>query len=285
MVAVIGSGPAGVSAALYIKRANIPVIVFTNHKSNLLKAKEIENYYGTGKITGQNLYTKGIDSLKALKIDIIEDEITNIEVSEHFTLKGLNHDYSADSVILATGTNIAKPNIKGIKEFEGKGISYCATCDGFFYRDKNIALIGNSKYAKEEYDYLKGLTDKITVFTNGLDSQYFDNYIKDNIKEIDGNNVVEKIILNNDKVYNIDGIFIANEYPDSSTLARKIGILEKNSSIIVDDNMETNIKGIFACGDNTPGIKQVSKATFEGMKAGMSAIKYYKNKCQVTNKN
>lgn len=277
MIGVIGSGPAGISAAIYIKRANIPVTIFTNHKSSLNKAKFIENYYGTGKIKGQDLYNKGIESAKELAIDIIEDTIVDIEYNHKFILNGLTNTYQCDTIILATGTSIKPLKIPGIKEFEGKGISYCTTCDGYFFRNKKIAIIGNGEYAIHEYEYLKNISPNILRFSNQDSDRKSDKHIiNGKIKEISGNQKVEKIVLENNSEYLVDGIFIADNYADSSILAKKIGIITKDNYIVTDENMSTNIPGIYACGDNTKGMKQVTKAVYEGMQAGINAINYIK---------
>ncbi len=274
MIGVIGSGPAGISAATYIQRANIPVTIYTNHKSALIKAKYVENYYGTGKVKGIDLYNKGIANAKELGINIIEDTIIDIEYNNNFIISGLEQKYQCDAIILATGSSIKKLNIPGMNEFEGRGISYCTTCDGYFFRNKKIALIGTGEYAKHEYEYLKNISPDLLLFSNTETEEK--GYINGKIKEITGNNKAEKIILEDNSEYPIDGIFIANDYADSSILAKKIGIITKNNNIITNDKMETNIPGIFACGDNTKGMKQVAKAVYEGMQAGINAINYIK---------
>lgn len=279
MIAVIGSGPAGISAAIYIKRANIPVTIYTSHKSALLKAEYIENYYGTGKIKGQDLYNIGINSAKEMEIDIIEDSIIDIEYNDTFILNGLKNKYKCNAIVLATGASIKQLNIPGITKFEGKGVSYCTTCDGYFFKNKKIALIGTGEYAKHEYEYLKNISPNILIFSNQDKEVNRDKkIINGKIKEITGTNKVESIILENNSEYSIDGIFIADNYADSSILAKKIGIITKNNYIVTDDKMSTNIPGIFACGDNTQGMKQVAKAVYEGMQAGINAINYVKQK-------
>lgn len=279
MIAVIGSGPAGISAAIYIKRANIPVTIYTSHKSALLKAEYIENYYGTGKIKGQDLYNIGINSAKEMKIDIIEDSIIDIEYNDTFILNGLKNKYKCNAIVLATGASIKQLNIPGITKFEGKGVSYCTTCDGYFFKNKKIALIGTGEYAKHEYEYLKNISPNILIFSNQDKEINRDKkIINGKIKEITGTNKVESIILENNSEYSIDGIFIADNYADSSILAKKIGIITKNNYIVTDGKMSTNIPGIFACGDNTQGMKQVAKAVYEGMQAGINAINYVKQK-------
>lgn len=265
MIAIIGSGPAGISAALYIKRANIPLVIFSNHKSSLEKAASIENYYGTGKVSGKDIYEKGLESIKNLGVEIIDEEILNISFDDSFKLESKNNKYYYDTIILATGSPKRKLNISGLNRFEGKGISYCATCDGYFFKNKKIAVIGNGDYANHEYNYLKNISaDVIQLDVN-------------DILSFNGDSYLSSISLINETV-DIDGVFIAVDYPDSSELAKKIGLIQKDGRIIVDEYMKTNVPGIFACGDTTPGPKQIAKAVYEGMVAANSAIEYYKKK-------
>ncbi len=242
MIAIIGSGPAGVSCALYIARANIPVIVFTNHKSSLLKSKAIENYYGTGKISGEELYYQGIEDLKKLNVPIYEEEVLNIVWQEDFLIETNKKSYSAESIVLATGSSKKAPNIPNLSNLEGKGVSYCATCDGFFFKNKKVAVIGSEDFALHELEYLKNIVSEVTLLTT----------------------------------LEVDGIFIANNYPDSNILAKKVGILTMDGEINVNHSMETNIPKIFACGDAVKGTKQIAKAVHEGMQVALQIINDYK---------
>ena len=136
---IIGAGPAGISAALYVKRANLNVAVIYSGESQLEKAHKIDNYYGFPQgIAGADLYANGIAQAKNLGIEVINAEVTNIQMDSptQYTVSANGTDYSAPSVILATGNKKLRPLIEGIAEFETKGVSYCAICDGFFYRKK-----------------------------------------------------------------------------------------------------------------------------------------------------
>ena len=148
-IIIIGAGPAGISASLYAKRANMNVLVIYKGTSNLENATKIENYYGfPDGITGQDLYNSGIMQAKNLGVDFRVSEVTSIEYQQDcFNVKTPENEYNAKSVIISTGNKKLKPNIKGINEFEGKGISYCAICDGFFYRNKKVAVIGSGEFA------------------------------------------------------------------------------------------------------------------------------------------
>ena len=168
-VAIIGAGPAGITASLYTKRANLKTLVLYKDESSLEKADIIENYYGFKKgISGKELYQEGIEQAKKLKIEVKKEEVLKIElVPEGFMIKTSNLEYIAKAVILATGNKKNKPKIPGIEKLEGKGISYCAICDGFFYRNKSVAVLGNGDYAISETNDLINIANDITILTNG----------------------------------------------------------------------------------------------------------------------
>lgn len=279
---IIGAGPAGISASLYAKRGNIDTTIIHHHKTGMDKAHLIDNYYGLPNISGKKLYEIGIAQAQELGVNIIEDEIIGIEFNDGYQLSGQNATYHADAVIIASGAYRNSPTIKKIKDFEGKGVSYCATCDGFFYRNKNIGVIGNGAYAYHEASYLKNISPNVSIFLNGkeIEDQRLKEFtiIPNKIKEIDGDDYLNKLILDNDDIHNIDGLFIALGSIGSVDIAKKLGIESDNNRIIVDENMRTNIPGIYACGDCTKGMLQISKAVYEGALAATDAIKYLKNK-------
>ncbi len=180
---------------------------------------------------------------------------------------------------MATGNKKLKPNIKGIKEFEGRGISYCAICDAFFYRNKNVAVIGNGKFALSEAEELSHVAGSVTLLTDGLEapSTSFKSITK-KISEVSGENKVSKVIFEDGEELEIDGIFVAIGEAGASDFAKTLGILENGDNIVVNEKMETNVKGIYACGNITGGLLQVCKAVYEGAVAGLSATSYVRNK-------
>lgn len=280
-IIIIGAGPAGISASLYAKRANMNVLVIYKGTSNLENATKIENYYGfPDGITGQDLYNSGIMQAKNLGVDFRVSEVTSIEYQQDcFNVKTPENEYNAKSVIISTGNKKLKPNIKGINEFEGKGISYCAICDGFFYRNKKVAVIGSGEFAFSEAKMLSNVVKDITILTNGEQIKSVRNNFKINtkkIKEIVGNEKVKKIVFEDLTEIDIDGIFIALGEAGANDFAKTLGIITENDNIKVNENMETNVPGVFACGNITGGLLQVSKAVYEGSKAGLSAVKYVK---------
>ncbi len=277
-VIVIGSGPAGITAAIYAKRRNLSILVISKGNGTLQKAEKIDNYYGfENGISGKELYVNGIKQAKNLGIDFIEDEVINIEYINQFTIETVNSKYEAKAVILATGVSRNVPNIKGIKEFEGKGVSYCAVCDSFFYKGKDVAVLGDGNYAIHEFETLKPIASSVTILTNGntmvenRDSSIEVNSKK--IREFRGNTKLEEVEFEDNTIQNLNGVFIAMGTASSSDLARKIGARIENNNIIVNENMETTVPGLFACGDCTGGLLQISKAVYEGAKAGLAVLK------------
>ena len=277
-VIIIGSGPAGISAAIYLKRAKKNILIISNGKSALEKAEKIENYYGIESISGKELYEVGLDQAKRLQIPIEIDEVTNISFENNFVVTTPNREYKAKNVIIATGTNRISPKIKGIKEFEGKGVSYCAICDAFFYRNKDVAVIGNGNYAIHEAKQLKPVAKSVTILTDGKemiqnrDAASFE-VEETPIREFRGTNSIEEVEFENNDTKKIDGVFVAIGTASSADLAKKIGAVVKNNNIVVDNNMETTVKGLYACGDCTGGLLQVNKAVYEGAQAAMNIIK------------
>lgn len=277
---IIGAGPAGITAGLYLKRANTEVLILESEGSSLEKAELIENYYGfENGINGKQLYENGIKQARNLGIEINKEEVIKIEKEEYFRVHTDKNIYESKYLILATGTKKNKPDIEGITEFEGRGISYCAICDGFFYRNKEVAIIGSGNYAFSELEDLINIVNKVTILTNGNDIREnrsaYDNIEinQKKIKRIIGNSKVEKIVFEDDTEIRVDGIFIAEGVAGSSEFANKLGILTNKNKIIVDNNMKTNIENLYACGDCTGGILQISKAANDGMIAAFNIIK------------
>lgn len=285
-VIIIGKGPAGISAALYAKRAGLNVLVIGKDGGALEKTKEIDNYYGfTNTISGKELLINGINQAKRLNIPIETDEVLNVKFDGIYYIETRNNTFSAKTLILATGTSRKKPLIKGVKEFEGRGISYCAICDAFFYRNKDVSVLGSGDYALSEARTLLPIAKSVSILTNGeelvqnrgINEEDF--LIKEKaIEEIIGTDSVNKVKFTDGTHITTDGVFIAIGVASSTDLAKKLGAIIDGNNIRVDENMATNVPGLYACGDCTGGLLQISKAVYEGAKAGLSAIKYIREK-------
>ena len=178
---------------------------------------------------------------------------------------------------MATGSPRATPRIAGIKELEGKGVSYCAVCDAFFYKGKDVAVLGTGEYAAHEIADLLPVAGTVTLLTNGIDESMdipagvvVNNAKVNAIKGIDR---VEQVEFDYGSTIKADGVFIAYGVAGSTALARKIGAEIDGNKILVDENMATNIPGLYAAGDCTGGLLQISKAVYEGAKAGTEVVK------------
>lgn len=280
-IIIIGAGPAGISASLYAKRAGANVLVLYYGESNLDKAETIENYYGFKYgIDGKTLYENGIEQAKNLGIEVRNEEVLHIEKVEDFTVKTTKGEYKSKSVIISTGNKKLRPNIKGVLQFEGKGISYCAICDGFFYRGKNVVVIGNGEFALNEANDLKNIANNVKILTNGLEMETSTDYeiVTKKIKEIHGEERVKSIEFEDGEQLEVDGIFIALGKAGGSDFAKKMGVMLEKDNIKVDENMKTNIEGLYSCGDVTGGLLQVCKAVYDGARAGLDSAKYIRRK-------
>lgn len=278
-VIIIGNGPAGISAGLYTKRANIDTLIIGKDAGALKKADKIENYYGFAEpVGGQDLIQQGIKQAKRLGCEVINDEVVSLGFEEKLVVKTKEETYQADAIILATGTARNTPKIKGISEFEGSGVSYCAVCDAFFYRGKDVAVLGSGEYAIHEAMELLPVVKSVTLLTNGVpltvDVPKEIILNENKITELKGNGVLSEVEFENGSALPISGLFVAVGVASSSDLARKIGAQIEGVNIVVDKNMATNVPGLYAAGDCVGGLLQIAKAVHDGAEAGVSAIKY-----------
>jgi thioredoxin reductase (NADPH) len=280
---IIGAGPAGISAGLYLKRANKNVLILYHGESQLEKAHKIDNFYGFPLgITGKDLYINGINQAVNLGIEVRDLEVLSIQMNEkmEYTIRTSEEEFNSKVVILATGNKKLRPNIKGVDLFEGSGVSYCAICDGFFYRKKNVVVIGSGTYAISEATELKNVTPNVTILTNGLELNGTTDIpvVTKEIKEIVGEGRVSGVKFMDDTTLDVNGVFIALGEAGGADFAKKLGIYMEKDNIVVDENMRTNIPGVYACGNVVGGLLQINKAAYEGAKAGLDAVKYINEK-------
>ena len=276
---IIGGGPAGVSAALYLARANIRTAIVENGPGALARAHKIENFYGIA-ASGLKLYAEGLEQARSLGVDIIQDEVLAVEYYDSFvlTLKHQAEPLPAPALILATGTKNVTLNLPGLVELEGKGISYCAVCDGFFFRKKKLAVLGHGAFALHEAEYLRHLADAVTVLTNGQDDSAAKAAgfatITTPVTAVTGSERLQAVRFADGSELEVSGLFIALGTADSTDMARKLGAQLDGRFIKVDADGATNIPGLFAAGDCIGGLKQVAKAVHDGARAGLATIKF-----------
>ena len=277
-VVIIGAGPAGVSAALYTARAGVDTTVLTKGSGALARAEGIENYYGVpGPVSGAELERRGIEGAEAVGVKFVHTEAVGLTFTDKLTVETLAGDFPADAVILATGASRAAPPVPGLAALEGRGVSYCATCDAFFYRGKDVAVLGSGEYALHEIAALLPLAKSVTLLTGGAElTASFPAQVAVRTQKVEailGPDKVSGVQLAGGEVLPVDGVFVAMGVAGSTALARKMGAQVEGNKIVVDDKMMTTIPGLFAAGDCTGGLLQVAKAVYEGAVAGNEAAK------------
>ncbi|WP_244834681.1 NAD(P)/FAD-dependent oxidoreductase [Clostridium sp. BJN0001] len=275
-IAIIGTGPAGLSAAINGVIRNKNIILFGNGDltTKLQKAPEINNYLGFYSISGVELGEKFKKHIANMDIKITEEKVNAIyAMGESFSIMVNEKEYAASAVILATGMEFTKP-IKGETEFLGLGVGYCATCDAPLYRDKTVVIIGYNEEAEEEANYLSELVKELYYvpmknISGKLRSDI--EIVNDMPVEIKGCDIVESIQLKNREILT-DGVFILKDSLPPAQLVPGLEIIDGH--IATDRSMKTNIKGCYAAGDCTGKPYQYIKAAGEGQVAVLNAVAY-----------
>ena len=307
-VVIVGKGPAGISAAFYLARAKCGTAVLGKDFGALTKAESIENFYGLEKpLSGIELAERGIRRAEILGIPVITAEVVGIEQvfpdtsdrQESHTvaqptkaprfklLTSDKREFFAYTVLLATGKQRVGLPVPGFTEYQGRGISFCAVCDGFFYRNKKIGVVGNGFYAAAELNHLYPLTKDITLFTNGLE-------LDSGVKEV----LPQDIVIVKDKIeavegagqtggsigavktssgtHPVQGLFVALGTAGAADFAAKLGIQTGSGrdagTLIVNERFQTNLPGLYAAGDATGGYLQIAKAVSDGAHAAKFII-------------
>ena len=288
---IIGGGPAGLTSALYALRANKKVLLLEarNYGGQIINAHNIENYPGIINISGYDFATNLYDQVKSLGLEYKKETVIRIE--EDKTVITNENTYNAKAIIVATGTENRKLNINREEEFVGKGISYCATCDGNFYKDKVVAVVGGGNTALQDAIYLSNIASKVYLIHRRDEFRGENKYLEElkninnieyilnsNIININGNNKLESIdIKDNDgntKTIEIAGLFIAiGQEPKTEIFANLIN-LNESGYIKSIDGVHTNAFGIYVAGDvREKELRQLTTATADGAIAATTAIR------------
>lgn len=286
-VIIIGKGAAGISAALYTVRASLKTLVIGSGIGALENAEKIENYYGfPNGISGTELQKNSVQQAILLGCEVHDEEVLSIVKAQDITVKTNLNEYTCKRLIIATGKARIKAKIDGLERLLGHGVSMCAVCDGFFYKNRRLAVLGNGNYAVSETDELSRFTKDITIFTNGKEPAWettLPEYVKVNtltVKSIVGEERVEGVLLENNELLAVDGVFVALGTASAFDLAVKLGILTENGSIAVNEDYMTNVPGIYAAGDCIGGFLQISTAVGEGALAARAIIKDLSKKAE-----
>lgn len=275
-VAIIGSGPAGISSAINCKIRNKSIVLFgQNELSHKVEISEkINNYPGLPNISGKELNAKMREHLDSMGIEITEERITGIyNMKGKFTLLANRKMFEARSVILCLGAETIKP-LPNERELLGRGVSYCATCDGMLYKDKKIAVFCDNADGEEEVEFLSDLASEVYYshkFTSKINKANV-THLDSRITAVIGDGKVSGIELADDSNLDVDGVFFIKQAVSADVLLNKLEV--QNGSIVVDKNMKTSIDGCFAAGDCTGTPYQIAKAVGEGNIAAHSAMKY-----------
>lgn len=281
-VAVIGTGPAGLEAAITAKVRNKNVLLIGNNalSTKIEKAHTISNYLGLPEISGDEMQKQFAKHLSAMDLHITEDRVNTVyAMGEYFAIQGHGEMYEALTVILACGMSVAKP-FPGELENLGRGVSYCATCDAALYRGKQTVVIGYSKEDEKEVDFLAELAGEVIYLPMYAEKVEVNSAVKVVLNaNIEGIERVDKRVvlkLKDADGIETDGLFILRESVAPSQLVP--GLKIENNQVDVDRSMKTNIPGLFACGDITGAPYQYIKAAGEGNVAALSAVSYLSNK-------
>lgn len=276
---IIGSSVAGISAAinLKIRKKDFLLIGSKEFSAKVQKAELIQNYVGMPDISGCDLSGALEEHLTKMHVEITEARVNSIiKMGDTFMLSAGSDMYETKSVILATGVEFSK-KIEGEDEFLGKGVSYCATCDGFFYRGKTIAVVGSSKEAEKELDYLADLAGAVFYFPlykldEGASIKENVTAVTDRPLKLVGEERVNAIVDKMENEWEVDGVFFLKDALVPSSLLK--GLEDDGMHIVVDRQMRTNIPGCFACGDCTGRPYQYMKAAGEGNIAAHSVVEF-----------
>ncbi|WP_029898614.1 NAD(P)/FAD-dependent oxidoreductase [Desulfohalovibrio reitneri] len=290
---IIGSGPAGTSAAIYAARSGIETKLI-GCRPKYAGEYDIDNYYGFPEtISGKELQKRGLQQAERFGVEADCDRALAVHVLDNnrFRVKTETREIEACALLLATGVSRTKPGISNLSDYEGKGVSYCVSCDGFFVRGRPVMVLGEGNFAANQAFELMDYTDKVTICTQGkavgMHHEYLDRLAQSGIEVIEqkivrltGDPALEEVVFEDDERRAVEGLFIAQGQASSSDFAYTLGLERDGVFIKADNEQNTSMPGVFAAGDCTGGFLQISVAVGEGAKAAKSAIEYVKRNCR-----
>jgi len=293
-IIIIGAGPAGLSAGMYASRLGSKTLILEKLTpgGQITLSSEIENYPGICEVkSGLEMMMCWPEQAKRFGCEIKSEEAKELRIENgEWRIKTSKNEYTAKAVIVATGSTPKKAGFEGENEFTGRGVSYCAVCDGFFYKDKVVAVVGGGDTALEEALYLSKIAKKVYLihrrdkFKAAPSTQKrvfnvsnIEIIYNETVKKVYGNKFVEGIILSSNKDIKVDGVFVFVGRKVNNELVKNIAEINEWGEVKVDLNMETNKKGLFAAGDiRENSVKQVVAAAGDGSIAAINAVKYLK---------
>lgn len=290
-ILIIGQGPAGLSSAIYTARAGMSTLIL-GCAPKVAGDYEIDNYFGfTETITGKELIERGKAQAAKFGADIRCDRVLAIHQSETggFVAKTEDREIEAASIILATGVSRIKPGISNLGDYEGKGVSYCVSCDGFFMRGKPVVVVGEGNFAANQALELLQYTPSVTICSQGKELSISEEFLyrlkesnipvlNDKIATLAGGNGLEQVTFESGETRDAQGLFVAMGQASSSDFAYSLGLLRNGQFIETDREQRTNVPGVFAAGDCVGRFLQISVAVGEGALAGRAAISHVKER-------
>ena len=295
-VVVIGAGPGGLTAALYASRANLKTILLEKGApgGELINTADVENYPGYSLIGGPELATNMYEGAMRFGAEHVYGDVTHIEIyGNERHIHTSDKVYVASAVVIATGAYNRKLAVEGEERLAGQGVSYCAVCDGFFFRNKSLVVVGGGDSAVEEGTYLTNFADKVTIVHRRdelraqkiLQDRAFANdkvdFIWDSVvEEVKGENAVNSVQLRNIKTNEVtdfaaDGVFVYVGIVPNSAVVADLGVTDEEGWIVTNEKMETSVPGIYAVGDvRKTVLRQIATAVGDGSIAGHMAYQY-----------
>ena len=295
-VIIIGAGPAGIAASIYLKRANVNCLLLESEAPGglLNKIHKIENYPGFTDDTGSILAFRMYSQVENLGIDLKIEKVINIKSTNgSYEVFTKNNTFISKYIIIATGKTPKKLEIKNSEKYEGKGISYCAVCDGALYRNKDIAIVGGGNTAIDTANYMSNIANKIYII-NRSSNLRADQKGQEEIKKLENVNVlyntklkdiigddtgVQGVVLEDGTEINLSGIFVCIGQTNNSAFYQNLNLKTDNRGIVVDKDLKTTANNVYACGDSiSKDLYQVVTATSEGAIVASNIIKLVRSK-------
>ncbi len=291
-IIIIGAGPAGLSAGLYASRLGAKTLILEKLTpgGQITLSSEIENYPGICEVkSGLELMSCWPQQAMKFGAEIKSEEVKKLKIENgKWKVETSNNEYTSKAIIVATGANPKKAGFEGEIKYTGKGVSYCAVCDGFFYKGKDVAVIGGGDTALEEALYLSKIAKKVYLIHRRdkfraapltqkkvFNTQNIEIIYNESVKKVFGNEFLEGIILSSGKEIKIDGVFVFVGMKINNELIKDLIKLNEWGEVKVDLNMQTSLKGLYAVGDiRQNAVKQVVAAAGDGAIAAINAVKY-----------
>ncbi len=288
---IIGAGPAGLSAAIYTARAGIDTLIL-GCEPKVAGGYDIDNYFGFPEtISGRELISRGIRQAERFGARLACQRVLAVHMAEDgsFAVKTDQAEYAAQAVIIAAGVTRVRPGIANIADYEGKGVSYCVSCDGFFYRGRKVVVLGEGNYAANQALELTNFTTDVSVFTQGKPVDMGNGFAEKlaaagiavstaKIVSLTGQPALAGVRFEDGSEAPVDGLFVAMGQASALDFAKTLGVTSKGAFLEADHEQKTNVPGVFAAGDCVGHFLQISVAVGEGAKAGRAAIAYIKER-------